>query len=52
MRETHAAKILVQQFDISVDDLEGDQFILLVFHSTAEVQAGISGKKTHFKCCF
>lgn len=46
VKETHTAKILVQQFNVSVDDLEGYQFVLLVFYSTAKIQTGISVNET------
>lgn len=46
VKETHTAKILVQQLDVSVDDLEGYQFVLLVFYSTAKIQTGISVNET------
>lgn len=43
---THAAKVLVQQLHISVDQLQGDEFIVLAFDGAAEVEAGIpSGEK-------
>lgn len=40
--KTYAAKVLVQQLHISVDDLQCDELIVLVLYCTAEIQAGIS----------
>lgn len=45
---TYASKIFVQQLYISVDDLQGDKFIILILYSTAEIQAGISKPETVF----
>lgn len=39
---TYTSKIFVQQLYVSVDDLQSDQFIILVLYSTAEIKAGIS----------
>lgn len=39
---TYASKIFVQQLYVSVDDLQGDQFVILILYSTAEIKAGIS----------
>ena len=42
--ETHAAKVLIQKLDISVDNLQSDELIVLILDATAEVQAGVSAK--------
>lgn len=44
--ETHTAKIFVQQLHISVDDLQGDQLIILVLDCAAEIQARVSTKSS------
>ena len=41
--KTHTAKIFVQQFHVSMDDLQSDQLIVLILNCAAEVEAGISG---------
>lgn len=40
--QTHTAKVFIQKLHISVDDLQGDELIVLVLYCTTEVQAGIS----------
>lgn len=40
--ETYTAKVFIQQLHVSVDDLQCDELIVLVFYGTAEVKAGIS----------
>ena len=42
IRGTHTAKVFIQQLHISVDDLQGDELIVLVLDGTAEVQTGVS----------
>lgn len=39
---THASKIFIQQLHISVDDLQCDEFVILILYSTAEIQACVS----------
>lgn len=45
---TYTSKIFVQQLYVSVDDLQSDQFIILVLYGTAEIKAGVS--KEEKKC--
>lgn len=40
--ETHAAEVLVQELYVSVDQLQGDQLIVLAFDGAAEIETGIS----------
>lgn len=51
---THASKIFVQKLHISMDDLQGDQLIVLILYCTAEIQACISETKvpTNVVVCF
>ena len=42
MENTYTAKILIQQLHIAMDDLQGDQLVVLVLYGTAEIQAGVS----------
>ena len=43
---THAAKVLVQQLDVAVNDLQGDQLVVLLLDGAAEIQAGVSTATT------
>ena len=43
---THAAEVLVEQLHVAVDDLQGDQLVVLLLDGTAEVQAGVSTATT------
>ena len=38
----YTAKVFVQQLDISVNDLESNEFVVISIDSTAEVQTSIS----------
>lgn len=40
--ETYAAKVFVQEFHISVDQFQCDEFIVLALDGAAEIEAGIS----------
>lgn len=40
-RATHAAKVLVQELHEAMDDLQCDQFVVLLLNGTAKVQAGV-----------
>lgn len=40
--ETHAAKVLVQELYISVDQLQCDELVVLAFDGAAEIETGIS----------
>lgn len=44
--QTYTSKVLVQQLHVSVDDLEGDELVVLLLDGTAEVQAGVSAHRT------
>lgn len=44
--ETHTSKVFVQQLHVSVDDLQGDELVVLLLNGTAEVQAGVSADRT------
>lgn len=44
--ETHTSKVFVQQLHVSVDDLEGDELVVLLLDGAAEVQAGVSANRT------
>lgn len=39
---THASKIFVQQLNVSVNDLERQQFVVVLFDGTAKVQTRVS----------
>lgn len=39
---TYAAEVFVEQLDVAVDDLQCDQFIILVLNGTAEIQTCVS----------
>ena len=43
---THAAEILVEQLHVAVNDLQGDQLIVLLLNRAAEIQAGVSTATT------
>ena len=38
---TYASEILVEKFDVSVDDLQGGQLVVVLVDSGAEVEAGV-----------
>lgn len=38
---TYAAKVFIQQLDISVQHFQGQQLIILVIQTSAEIQAGV-----------
>ena len=38
---TYTAEILIEQFDISVNDLQGQQLVVVCFHAAAEIQARV-----------
>lgn len=40
--ETYTAKILVQEFNITMNHLQSDQLVVVLLHGTAKVQAGVS----------
>lgn len=40
--ETHTAEVLVQEFHVSVDQLQCDQLVVLAFNGAAEIEAGVS----------
>ena len=45
---TYVAEVFIQQLDISVQHLEGQQLIILVLQTSTEVQAGIpAGKRSN-----
>lgn len=44
--ETHTSKVFVQQLHVSVDNLEGDELIVLLLDGAAEIQAGVSANRT------
>lgn len=39
---TNTAEVFVEQLDVAVDDLQCDQFVVLVLNGTAEIQTGVS----------
>lgn len=48
--DTYTAKVLIQQLHIAMNDLQGDQLVVLVLDGTAEIQTGVSVKsKTRTK---
>lgn len=38
---TYVAKVFIQQFNISVEHFKGQQLIVLVVHTSTEIQTGI-----------
>lgn len=44
--ETYAAKVLVQELHVTVDQLQCDQLIVLTFDGAAEIETGVSGEET------
>lgn len=47
--ETHTAKVFIQQLNVSVDDLQRDELIVLLLDGAAEVQAGVSATEQHHR---
>jgi hypothetical protein len=43
--DTYTAKILVKQLHITMNNFEGQEFIVFLFDSTTEIETGISGKR-------
>ena len=39
---TYTAKVLVEQLDVSVYDLEDDEFVVALLHGAAEVETGVA----------
>lgn len=44
-KSTHTSEVLIQQLHIAVDQLKGQEFIVVILYSTAKVQTGISVMK-------
>lgn len=44
--KTHTAKVLIQQLYETVDDLQSNKLVVLLFHRTAEIQTGIPNTHT------
>ena len=44
--ETYVAKVLIKQLDVSVYDFQYEEFVVVRFHGTAEIQTSISSGGT------
>jgi len=40
---TYTSEVLVQQFNVSVDDFENGELVVALLHGAAEVETGVSG---------
>jgi hypothetical protein len=48
---TYTSEVLVQQFNVSVDDFENGELVVTLLHGTAEVETGVSGIDLTIKSC-
>ena len=37
--DTHRSEVFVEEFDVAMDDLEGEQLVVVMLHTAAEVEA-------------
>lgn len=50
-KDTYTSKILIQQLHVAMNDLQGDQLVVLVFDGTAEIQTSVSMACKHIEKC-
>lgn len=46
-RDTHTAEVLIQQLHVAMNDLQGDQLVVLVLDGAAEIQTGVPVTSKH-----
>ena len=39
--DTHRSEVFVEEFDVAMDDLEGEQLVVVMLHTAAEVEASV-----------